>query len=712
VNVVLASWLLGGSVAVAAADAPSPTFSRDVAPIVFRNCATCHHPGPNGAFSLLTYEDVRPRAKAIAAATRSGYMPPWKPENGYGAEFVGRRGLTDQEIETIQRWVAAGAPQGDPSTQPRAPGWADGWRLGMPDLVIRMPEPYEIPAGGPDVFRIFAFPIPADAVRYVEAMEFMPGTRAVHHANMRLDETRTSRQLDQQDLAPGYDGLLARTAHFPDGYFFGWTPGQVPRASEDLAWRLNPGTDMVLQLHLRPTGKPERVQAAIGLYFASGPPRLTPVMLRLGKQNIDVAPGQRDYETTDSYVLPVDVDVYGVQPHAHYRAKEVTGFATLPDGSTKGLIRIRDWDFDWQDAYQYAKPFTLPKGTTLTMRYTYDNSAANRRNPQLPPQRVHWGQNSSDEMGDLWIRVVPRSRSDLDLLTREVRQKVFREDILGYETVLQRTPNDVSLHDDVALLYMAVGRIEAAITHFSESARLSPTMPVAHFNLGTALAAGGRSDEAIAQYRQALQLDPRYGYAHNNLGSLLLAKGQLEEAAEHFRRALESNPRYAEAHNNLGKLLAFAKRTGEAVDHLSLALSIRENYPEAHYNLAGVQIAQGRRADAIGHYQRAVALSPEWAPALTDLAWILATDSNERVRDAVQAVRLAERAVALTRGEDAVALDVQAAAYAAAGRFDKAVVSAQAAVDAAGRKESARTAADIQARLALYRQRRPYIEGR
>ena len=268
---------------------------------------------------------------------------------------------------------------------------------------------------------------------------------------------------------PGYDGLLARTAHFPDGHFFGWTPGQLAPPSDDLAWRLNPGTDMVLQLHLRPTGRTERVQAAIGLYFAAAPPRLTPVMLRLGKQNIDIPAGEREYVTTDSYILPVDVDVYGVQPHAHYRARDVEGFATLPDGTRKWLIVIRDWDFDWQDTYRYVKPVALPKGTTLTMRYTYDNSEGNKRNPQRPPQRVHWGQNSSDEMGDLWIQVVPRSQPDADLLVREFRQKVFHEDILGYETVLQRTPDDISLHDDVALLHLAVGDAAKAVAHFSES---------------------------------------------------------------------------------------------------------------------------------------------------------------------------------------------------------------------------------------------------
>jgi len=473
--------------------------------------------------------------------------------------------------------------------------------------------------------------------------------------------------------------------------------------------RLNAGTDLVLQLHMRPTGTPEHVQASIGLYFAPGPPRLTPVMLRLGKQNIDIAAGQREYVTTDSYVLPVDVDVHGVQPHAHYRAKDVTGFATLPDGTTKGLIHIPNWDFDWQDTYQYLRPFTLPKGTTLTMRYTYDNSDANRRNPQRPSQRVHWGQNSTDEMGDLWIQVVPHSPSDLDRLTSEFRQKVFREDILGYETVLERTPDDVGLHDDAALLYMAVGRRDEAIKHFSASARLAPAVAATHFNLGTALAAAGRGDEAIDQYRQALALDSAYAYAHNNLGALLLPKGQLDEATSHFRRAIDIEPAYAEAHNNLGKLLAYLGRLDEASEHLTRAVSIRNNYPEGHFNLAQVLIAQGRAAEARQHYRTALSLFPDWAPALRELAWMLATCADSRVRDSREAVSLAERAVMVTGRHDPAALDALAAAYAAGGRFDDAIAAAQAAVDLVTGHEPAGEA-DIARRLALYRDRRPYVD--
>jgi tetratricopeptide (TPR) repeat protein len=606
------------------ARADTPTFSHDIAPVLFRNCVSCHHPGANGAFSLLTYEDVRPRAKLIAAVTQSKYMPPWKPEAGFGDEFLGRRGLTGLEIATIQRWAATGALLGDRAELPASPKWSDGWKLGTPDLVIQMREPFDIPASGPDVFRIFVIPIPTKVARYVKAMEFMPGTRAVHHANMRFDETRASRVLDEKDPAPGYDGLIALSAHYPEGYFFGWTPGQLPPASEDLAWRLNPDTDMVLQLHMRPTGQHERVQAAIGLYFASGPPRLTPAMLRLGKQNIDISPGENDYLVTDSYVLPVDVDVHAVQPHAHYRAREIKGFATLPDGTRKWLIYIRGWDFDWQDTYRYAKPFRLPKGTTLTMQYTYDNSAANRRNPQLPPQRVRWGQNSLDEMGDLWIQVVPRSRTDLDTLLGEFRQKVFREDILGYEVELQRTPDDVSLHDDVAMLYMAVGRMNDAIAQFSESARLAPGTAAAYFNLGTAFSAAGRADEAITQFRRALELEPDYALALNNLGSVLMAKGQLEEAERQYRRALDINPRNVAVLNNIGNALTRLNRIDEAMDYLHRALAIDPDHPDAHYNMAHALAAQGHATEAVAHYRAALALRPDWPQVKAEFAALVA----------------------------------------------------------------------------------------
>jgi tetratricopeptide (TPR) repeat protein len=502
---------------------------------------------------------------------------------------------------------------------------------------------------------------------------------------------------------------MPRSAVYPDGYFLGWTPGQLPPKSPELAWRLNPGSDMVVQLHLRPTGRLERVRVLIGLYFTSHAPDLTPTMLRLGKQYIDIPPDAKEHVITDSYVLPVDVDIYAVQPHAHYRARKVEGFATMPDGKTKWLIRIPDWDFDWQDTYRYVKPFPLPKGTTLTMRYTYDNSSENPRNPQIPPQRVRWGQNSTDEMGDLWIQVVTHSKPDLDLLLREFRQKVFREDILGYESMLAVTPNDISLHDDVALLYIAVGRAADAVAHFSQSVRLAPKLAATHFNLGTAFTAAGRIDDAITEYETSLDLNPNYAVAHNNLGSVLLAKGRLADAMIHLNSAVALAPDLADAHNNLARLLTFDGHIDEAFAHLTRALEIRPDYPDAHYNLAKTLLSVGRANEAADHYRRALTLRPDWSTVLGEAAWLLATNPDPNVRNAADAISFAERAVTITGRRDPIVLDILAASYAASGAFDKAVATEHEAQLLLPEQNSTAAAA-IRERVVLFQKRLQFID--
>jgi tetratricopeptide (TPR) repeat protein/mono/diheme cytochrome c family protein len=649
------------------------TFARDVAPLIFDKCATCHHPDGAAPFSLLTYAAARPRATLIAAVTKSRFMPPWKSEPGYG-DFIGHRPLSDAEIGVMQQWVADGAPEGDPRDLPPPPQWIDGWQLGTPDLIVTLSQPYALQADGTDVSRVFVFPVPLRTMRYVKGLEFRPGNpKAVHHANIRIDRTPASRQLDDQDPAPGYDGLLLHSAVYPDGHFLGWTPGQVaPLLPKGLAWSIGPGTDLVVEMHMKPTGKAEVVEPSIGLYFGDDPPERTPAMLRLGRQSIDIAAGEQSYSITDSFVLPVDVEVQAVQPHAHYRAREVRGVATLPDGTTKWLIYIKDWDFRWQHVYRYVTPFVLPKGTTLAIRYTYDNSAENPRNPQQPPRRVLWGQWSKDEMGDLWIQVLTRSDRDLQILNGAYRPKMIAEDIVGYETMIRGDPSRVQLHDDVAALYLDLGRAKEGAAHFEASVRLKPESSAAHYNFATALTLAGRADEAIDQYQQALRLKPDYALAHNNLGSVLLRRGNPAEALQHFRETLRLDPANA----------------------------------EAHYNVGSVFRSRGGFSEAIGQFREAVRLKPDWLPAVTGLAWLLATAPDAVLREANQAILLAERAVDLSRQGDAGAFDVLAAAYAAAGEFDRAVAAAQAAIEL---KPAAPDAAAIRRRQELYRQRKPYV---
>jgi Flp pilus assembly protein TadD len=576
---------------------PEVTFSKDIAPILFARCAVCHNPEGSAPFSVLTYSPVKQRARLIASATKRRFMPPWKAEPESG-DFIGQQRLSDGEIGLIQRWVDGGAVEGDPRELPPQPRNAGGWELGKPDLIVSPTQAYTLAAGGSDVFRIFVIPLPTDRVRYVRGLEFHPGNpKVVHHANIRIDRTSASRAFDDEDPAPGYEGLMAHSAVYPDGHFLGWTPGQVaPLLPKGLAWRLDRGTDLVVELHMQPSGKPELVQPAIGLFFGTDPPERTPLMLRLGRQNIDIPAGEAHYTITDSFVVPVDVEVQAVQPHAHYLARDVKGTATLPDGTTRTLIYIKDWDFRWQHVYRYVTPFTLPKGTTLAMRYTFDNSAANPRNPQLPPERVLWGQRSRDEMGDLWIQVLTRNNHDLEALTRDVRPKVLAEDVFGYEREIQRDPASVALHDDVAQVYLQLGRAQEAVAHFDASLRLNPQSAATHFNLGTALTVAGRFDEAIEQYGTALRLNPDYPRAHNNLGSVLMERGNVQDAMSHFTEAVRLEPANLEARSNLAVAYAAAGEFERAVELVQAALGLAPLEPLATLLREHLELYKQRRA--------------------------------------------------------------------------------------------------------------------
>ena len=651
------------------------TFAKDVAPVVFSKCAQCHHTGGSAPFSLLTYADARSHATQMAVVARTRVMPPWKADPT-GHKFIGLDPLTEAEIAILQRWIADGAREGNRRDLPTPPHVTGGWQLGTPDLIVTLPTPFVLPAEGSDISRVFVLSLPVDRQRYVRGIEFRASNPRIHHANIRIDATPASRELEEQDATPGYDGIIVRSAVYPDGHFLGWTPGQAaPLLPAGLAWTLQPKSDLVVQLHLVPSGKPELIQPSIGVYFTDDPPTRTPVMMRLSNQQIDIPAGDARYIASDSFVLPVDVDVLAVQPHAHYLAREVTGIATLPDGTSRTLISIPDWDLRWQHVYRYATPVALPKGTTLSMRYRYDNSAANSRNPAVPPVRVQWGQQSQEEMGDLWLQVATNTQADRQLLDQTFRSKWMAADAIGLEALIQRDPDRPALRDDIAVLYMELNRPAEAIPHFEAALTLKPGSAPAHFNYGTALAAAGRLEDAIAQYQRALARRPNYAIAHNNLGTALLQLGRSQPALASFREAARVDPQLGEAHLNVGLV--------------SRALG---DFPEA-----------------VGRFRRVLELSPNWVTAVSSLASLLAAAPDASVRHPEEAVRLANRAVALTLRRDANTLDVLAVAHAAAGDFDRAIAIADEAL-ALGPPTSLATM--IRSHRELFLRHESYISGR
>jgi Flp pilus assembly protein TadD len=330
-----------------------------------------------------------------------------------------------------------------------------------------------------------------------------------------------------------------------------------------------------VQLHLQPSGAVEHVQPEIGFYFSDQPPARTPTILRLGSQGIDIPPGESRFVIRDAYTLPVDVQLLATQPHAHYRAREIRGVADLPDGTSRLIMHIKDWDFRWQHVYRAVTPMRLPKGTRLSMEYTYDNSAANVRNPQLPPVRVSWGQRSKDEMGDLWFQLLAGNDRDRRVIDAEITRKMSAEDIVGYETMLRADPRDTGLHDDVAVLYLGMGRAADAVRHFEASAALRPASPAAQFNLGTALAHAGRLDDAVAAFGAALAARPDYGLAHTNLGRVLLTQGKTAEALSHLQEAVRLDGTNAQALFGLAETLAAMGSYEAAIAMANRALMLK-----------------------------------------------------------------------------------------------------------------------------------------
>ena len=655
-----------------------PTFSRDIAPILFAHCATCHRPGEVGGFSLLSFADVRPRAAAIARVTRLRAMPPWKPDAVPGAALLGARSLDEHAVDLIERWVAGGALEGAPADLPAAPTFPDGWQLGQPDLVVSMNEPYVVAAGGRDVLRNFVIPLNLPVGRYVRGLEFRPGNaRVVHHANIRVDRARAARAADGADVEPGFDGRLNAGTEFPDGQFLGWTPGQLPPLlAGDSAWWLDAGSDLVVQLHLRPTDGQERVQVRIGLFFTDEAPKRTPVMVRLGKQDIDLPAGASEYRVEDTYRLPVDAELLAIQPHAHFRARDVNASAQLPDGSLRQLLHIGSWDFDWQDQYRYVDPIRLPAGSVLRMTFRFDNSASNPRNPDFPPRRVRWGQNSNDEMGDVWFQLVaPDARTRARLLADSGR-KVLGEDAVGFETLLEAEPGNPRLHEAAAAIFLTLGQTDRGVDHLERALGLDPQSAEAHYNLATALAWQGRTGDAIAHLREALAADPTHVGARVNLGALLRSNGDAVAATTELKRALELAPANAAAHTNL----------------------------------AGILMQGGRVTEAVEEYRAALSANPRLPEALTELAWTLATSPSSALRNPLEAMRYAERARELTNGTDVRALDALAAAYASSERYAEAARTVDAALQliparAPGSEEARRL---LQQRRTTYRGRQPY----
>lgn len=619
------------------------TWSHDIAPLVYKHCTACHHAGGAGPFALMTYADAKRWGGSMESVTASRYMPPWLPEPGYG-EFQESRRLPDEDIATIKRWVAAGMPEGDTAAAPKPPAYTSEWQLGTPDLVLEVTSPTTVPAGGTDQFRNFILPAGLLQTRWIRAMEIKPGSpRVVHHANVLLDRTASLRRQhpnDWRDGIPGMDITVDGGPTFdPDSHLLFWKPDSSALIEPPgMPWRLDPGNDLILNMHLKPTGKVEQVKARIGLYFAPGPATKLPILLQLEHDDaLDIPAGDAHFVVDDKLTLPEAVEVLAVYPHAHYLGKQMEGYAILPSGQRRWIVFIKDWDIERQAIYRLAKPLLLPKGSTLHMRFTYDNSAANLRNPHTPATHVHAGNRSEDEMGHLWLQVLPAEARHGNEDARVPLERAWMENRLRKDAndstalynlaamdlnanqtaqaraLLQRAllhkPNDARLLTAAGMADSRAGNAEAAQREFGSALAADPTYADARFDLAKTDLTRGDFADAEKNFLAYLQTNPGDAAALSGLGAALLAQNRAAEAKSAFDGALAAEPRSFDALYNLAAIAGDANDTPQAVALLRRALAVQQD-PDAERLYALAEARLGDVTQAVVHMRNARDLRP------------------------------------------------------------------------------------------------------
>jgi hypothetical protein len=438
---------------------------REALSILATRCGQCHRDGGIGPMDLQSESTALAWADDVVKFTQDGSMPPWKPVQGWG-EFQNSRRMPAAEIERLREWglaaakrsvprragsvanaadaktTAAPKPAGKPRAEtpansppnatPNAPvnSPADApatpfelpprpeWRLGPPDLILEPESTYVLGADGSDEYRCFVFPTRFAEDRFVRVFEIQPGNpRVVHHVLTFIDTRKAARKLDEAEPTAGYLTEGGWPGFLPSGSMGGWAPGNVPSPLPDGTVRVLPaGADLVMQVHYHRSGKPEPDRTRIGLYFAKTPPeravRMMPVMLPGGPlSGLRIPANEPRYRRETEMTLPIELDALAVTPHMHLLGREISLEAFLPDGSSRKMVKIDRWDFNWQETYRFVEPIRLPKGTRLRMELAWDNSAENPANPHRPPQDVRWGEQTTEEMGMVFVETASTKRA-------------------------------------------------------------------------------------------------------------------------------------------------------------------------------------------------------------------------------------------------------------------------------------------------------------
>ena len=400
--------------------ANTPTFSKDVAPILYKQCVSCHRPGEAAPMSLVTYDQARPYARAIANAVKNRTMPPWHADAPAGT-FHNERVLTDAERQTLTEWAMGGAPNGDPTLMPPAPVFVDGWTLGTPDVVLEMLEDYRIPAKGTVQYEWFYIPTNFTEARWVKSIEIRPGSRAaVHHVLVfhrakpdgKMAPLARGNQTHQSNTPPEEPGISEHPRRtdltaMPARLVATYAPGTNPQvAPAGTAFRLEAGGVLELQMHYTATGQAEKDRTKIGITFAGEASPREVRAQHFFNATMKLPAGAADVAVTTDLEFMQDATVWGVFPHTHLRGKRWAYTLELPNGEKKSILSVPRYDFNWQTYYMFKEPLRVPAGAKIVSTAWYDNSAANKSNPN-PKVDVEWGDQTWQEMQYTGVMVSP-----------------------------------------------------------------------------------------------------------------------------------------------------------------------------------------------------------------------------------------------------------------------------------------------------------------
>jgi mono/diheme cytochrome c family protein len=394
---VVAGVIAGGA---ATADTPAVTFSRDVVPLLQQHCQECHRPGGAAPFALSAYAHVYHRRDKILESVEKRQMPPWKARPGYG-DLAGERRLSDAEIATISRWVAGGAPEGDPRDLPAPRAFAGSASVSAPDLVLRPEQAFTVPARAGDVYRCFSIATSFAEDRYFTVAEVIPGnSKIVHHMLAMVDPVGASAHMTARDGLQGYPCFGGPGVRI-DGYLGGWSPGARPWQLPDGVGMLLPkGARVVVQMHYhnaRLTAETDRTE--LRLRAATAPVQRRMQFMRVGQFALRIPAGEARHEVEAAAFVHRPMRLIAIHPHMHMLGREMKVWARMPGEAITPLIHIDDWDFNWQGFYFYRTPVALPVGSRIELSAAWDNSERNPRNPNRPPRIVYWGERTIDEMG-------------------------------------------------------------------------------------------------------------------------------------------------------------------------------------------------------------------------------------------------------------------------------------------------------------------------